>query len=78
MPNKKKMVWFKLFLKKLFSKKFKIDLKIFFKLKSINNMLSNSDLEEIEKTLMNENSQYFIKCILFFVGALIIVYSICY
>ena len=62
----------------LFSKKFKIDLKIFFKLKSINNMLSNSDLEEIEKTLMNENSQYFIKCILFFVGALIIVYSICY
>jgi len=41
-------------------------------------MLSNSDLEEIEKTLMNENSQYFIKCILFFVGALIIVYSICY
>lgn len=72
------MVWFKLFLKKLFSKKFKIDLKIFFKLKSINNMLSNSDLEEIEKTLMNENSQYFIKCILFFVGALIIVYSICY
>ena len=78
MPNKKKMVWFKLFLKKLFSKKFKIDLKIFFKLKSINNMLSNSDLEEIEKTLMNENSQYFIKCILFFVGALIIVYLICY
>jgi len=72
------MVWFKLFLKKLFSKKFKIDLKIFFKLKSINNMLSNSDLGEIEKTLMNENSQYFIKCILFFVGALIIVYSICY
>jgi hypothetical protein len=63
-----------LFLKKFF----KIDLKIYFKLKSINNMLSTEDLKELEKNFMNAKSQDVIRGMILVVGAIIIVFSLFY
>ena len=57
---------------------FKIDLKIFFKLNNINKMLSNDDLNEIEKSFMNKKSQDVIRGMILVLGAIIIVYSIFY
>lgn len=41
-------------------------------------MLSNDDINEIEKSFMNKKSQDVIRGMIFILGAIIIVYSIFY